>query len=98
MACLEAPHQGPALEGAARLLFGLPLDLNRADLIALESLPSIGPARAAAIVRERCNDGFENLEALVRVHGIGRRTVEGLRGWAVAESAPVCPQAESRPE
>ncbi len=96
--CFEAHGQAPALEGAARLLFGLPLDLNRADSIALESLPSIGPARAGAIVGERCRDGFENLEALVRVHGIGRRTVEGLRGWAVAESAPVCPRADSRPE
>jgi competence protein ComEA len=96
--CFELPGQGPALEGAARLLFGLPLDLNRADSMALESLPSIGPARAGAIVGERCRAGFENLEALVRVHGIGRRTVEGLRGWAVAESAPVCPKADSRHE
>ena len=41
---------GPPLRGAARLLFDQRLDANRADAASLETLPGIGPVRAAAIV------------------------------------------------
>ncbi len=88
--CASAPPQNPAVHGAARLLFGLPLDLNVADARALESLPRIGPARAAAIVRSRCVRAFPDLDSISRVSGIGPRTVEGLRGWAVADAQPDC--------
>ena len=95
VACFESATEGPTLAGAPGLLFGLPLDLNRAKPVALESLPGIGPSRAQAIVRERCSGGFESLESVARIRGIGRRTVEGLRGWAVAESTPECLEPKS---
>jgi len=72
---------GEPLRGPSRLLFGLRLDLNRANAASLESLPGIGPVRAAAIVAERERRPFDSLEALTRVHGIGPRTLEGLRPW-----------------
>jgi competence protein ComEA len=59
---------GPALEDASRLLFALPLDLNRADARALEALPGIGAGRAAAIVRAR---PFCGVGELARVSGLG---------------------------
>lgn len=69
------------LRGPARLLFGLTLDLNRADPRALEVLPRIGPMRAAAIVDAREAAAFTSVADLARVRGIGAKTIEGLSGW-----------------
>ena len=67
--CDEAPGAGPS--GAARLLFGLPIDVNRADAHTLEVLPGIGAARAAALVQAR---PFCSLGELARVPGLGPAT------------------------
>ena len=61
------------------------IDVNTASEAELDLLPGIGPKRAAAIVEERRHAGaFRSLDDLQRVHGIGPRTVEGLRGLATA--------------
>lgn len=70
-----------ALRGPARLLFGLGLDPNQADVASLEALPGIGPARAAAIAAERCRRPFASAADLARVSGIGPRTTARLAGW-----------------
>lgn len=50
----------------------VPIDLNTADLAALDSLPGIGPATARAIVEERVRrGGFRSTRDLLRVPGIG---------------------------
>jgi hypothetical protein len=85
--------RGP-LTGPARLLFGIPLDLNGATAGDLESLPGIGPGRARAIAQARCEERFDGLPTLERVRGIGPRTVEGLSGWAVAREVPNCPASD----
>lgn len=79
---------GPELRGAARLLFGLGLDPNRARPASLEALPGIGPARAAAIVEERCRRPFAAPAELERVRGIGPRTRVALEPWLAFEAAP----------
>ena len=49
-----------------------PIDLNSADLAALDSLPGIGPATARAIIEERTRrGGFRSTRDLLRVPGIG---------------------------
>ena len=49
-----------------------PVDLNTADLAALDSLPGIGPATARAILEERARrGGFRSTRDLLRVAGIG---------------------------
>jgi len=49
-----------------------PIDLNSADLAALDSLPGIGPATARAILEERARrGGFRSTRDLLRVPGIG---------------------------
>lgn len=55
-----------------------PVDVNAADAETLaHELTGIGPALAAAIVRDReANGRFETPEALMRVKGIGERIVE----------------------
>lgn len=56
------------------------VDLNRADAAGLETLPGVGPATAARIIRWReANGGFRTVEDLLAVSGIGERTLETLR-------------------
>jgi hypothetical protein len=77
------PAPPPAvLEGATGLLWGRPIDLQRADAHTLEVLPGIGPVRARAIVETRCRQAFRTLADVDRVPGIGPRTVARLAGWA----------------
>ena len=62
--------------GAARLLYGEPLDLDLEAAESLEALPGIGPTRARAIVEARPLCAVADLD---RVPGIGPRTLERLR-------------------
>jgi competence protein ComEA len=62
---------GPDGEAGAPQPAG-PVDLNSADLAALDSLPGIGPATARAILEERARrGGFRSTRDLLRVPGIG---------------------------
>lgn len=73
-----------APSGRAGLLFGIPIDVNRASQRDLEALPGIGPARALAILRSRERGPFCALRELDRVSGIGAKRVKALIGWAQA--------------
>lgn len=57
-----------------------PLDLNRATAEELEALPGIGAVKAAAIlaVREE-RGGFQSLDELESVRGIGPKLAQQLR-------------------
>jgi competence protein ComEA len=57
-----------------------PIDLNTADEAALDELPGVGPAIAAAIVafREE-NGGFASVDDLLDVRGIGEAKLEEIR-------------------
>lgn len=60
-----------------------PVDLNRASIEELQSLPRIGPALARRIVEGR---PYDDVDALVRVRGIGPATVARLRSRAFVRS------------
>lgn len=65
------------------------LDLNRATSEELERLPGIGPALAARIIADRSGRGpFRSPDALLRVHGIGARTLARLRPYLMEASPP----------
>ncbi len=85
--CAPEPGEGSPIRGPARLLFGLSLDPNRASPAALETLPGIGPSRAAAIVESRIEAPFCRLADLDRVRGIGPRTLEKLTGVLEVDSS-----------
>lgn len=75
-----------------------PLDLNRADAETLQALPGIGPARARAILALRARLGrFRHLAQLLRVHGIGRRTLARLRPLIAIERAEAVHRARPAP-
>ena len=62
-----------------------PVDINSADVAALDSLPGIGPSTAAKIVADReANGPFVSAEDLGRVSGIGPKKLETLLGLIVA--------------
>jgi competence protein ComEA len=73
-----APAAAPASGAASGPAF--PLDLNQADAAALDALPGIGPATAAAIVAHReANGPFASVDELLDVRGIGPAKLEALR-------------------
>jgi len=79
-----SPRATP-VRGAAQLLWGAPLDLNREEAAAFEALSGIGPARAAAIVAGR---PFCQVADLDRVAGIGPRTLGRIREQLAVPNPP----------
>ncbi len=61
-----------------------PININTASARDLEALPTVGPARAQAIIdyRER-HGGFNSVEELTEIRGIGPATLERLRPLVV---------------
>ena len=58
------------------------IDPNRASVSELVRLPGIGPSLAGRIVADRDqHGGFPSPEALLRVRGIGPKTLERIRGF-----------------
>lgn len=56
------------------------IDLNKADAEQLQTLPTIGPAIAKRIIDyRRDNGGFETVEQLKEVRGIGEKTFEKVK-------------------
>lgn len=50
----------------------------------LESIPDIGPARAAQIIANRSYSRVEDLE---RVHGLGHSLIQSLRPYVKVDGA-----------
>ena len=66
------PGSGPTPSG--------PVNLNQADAEALDALPGVGPATAAAIIEHRGKIGaFTSVDQLLDVPGIGDAKLEVLR-------------------
>lgn len=56
------------------------INLNTADAETLATLPGIGESKAAAIVAYReANGGFRQVEDLLKVEGIGQKTLDKIR-------------------
>lgn len=95
VACLEESGEPGArsgsrdaaegLDGMARLLAGLRIDVNRASARLLEVLPGIGPGRAAAIVEARETAPFTSTPDLERARGIGPKLRAGLEPFIVVD-------------
>jgi competence protein ComEA len=61
-----------------------PIDVNAASADQLQTLPGIGPSKAAAIVEYRsANGAFAKLDDLLAVRGIGPATLDNLRDLVV---------------
>ena len=70
------------LERAEPRTASFQVDINRADWPELIQLPRIGPKLARRIVESRQTDGpFVNHDDLMRVRGIGPKTLEQVRPY-----------------
>jgi len=68
----------------ARPALAAALDINAASADQLQTLPGLGPSKAAAIVEYRsANGAFTKLDDLLSVRGIGPATVDSLRNLVV---------------
>lgn len=84
----ESPAQAaePVTDGAGP---DQPVNLNTATQAELETLPSIGPARARAIVAFREENGpFAAVEEITAVSGIGQGILENVQGLITVEALP----------
>jgi len=88
-----------AEEAGRPLAPGEQIDVNRADAVQLQRLPGVGPARAAAILRERGAGGpFGSAADLERVAGVGPAMVGRWRDVVSFGGAVPRPPSSSRPE
>ncbi|MCP9470625.1 MAG: helix-hairpin-helix domain-containing protein [Nitrospira sp.] len=75
-----------------------PVDLNRADVSELESLPGIGAVLARRVMEYRASIGrFQTVEDLLAVKGIGRKTLERLRPFVTVLERENTTKVEERP-
>ncbi len=75
-----------------------PLDINSASEKELEKLPMIGPVKARAIVEYRKKNGpFRKVEDLLKVSGIGEKTLERIKSYIKVDCAS-CTSEESKGE
>ena len=75
------------------------IDINSAGEAQLVTLHGIGPSKARAIINDREKNGpFETVDALVRVRGIGQKTLEKLRPYVIAAQPQAPPDAPLAPE
>jgi competence ComEA-like helix-hairpin-helix protein len=69
----------PSGPGIAESTTLLRIDVNTADARELSLLPRVGPVLARRIVSNRERLGqFGSVEDLIRVHGLGPKTISGL--------------------
>ena len=65
------------------------IDLNKASVELLETLPGIGPVRAGDIVADReLNGPFLTVEQITRVQGIGAAIFEDVRELVTGDESP----------
>lgn len=70
------PSSGAQASGASALV-----NINKASVEELDSLPGVGQSTAQAIVEDRgANGPFASVEDLMRVSGIGEKKFEKLKG------------------
>lgn len=78
------------------------VDLNRAGSAELVQIPGIGPQLAQRIQSQQARGGFQHIDEVRQVHGIGPVTLERIRPWVTlkptpaAETVPFLP-AEPKP-
>lgn len=91
LAVLPARSTGPKAaakaEAPARTA-ETPLDLNTASVSDLETVPGIGKSLADRIVAFRDKNGpFERVDDLIKVQGIGEKSLDKLRPYLTASRA-----------
>jgi len=78
LAAGDAAAAGASLQGV--------VNVNTASMEELQLLPGVGPSRAHAIVAaRRTRGGFQSVDELVEVKGIGQATLDRLRPFVTVK-------------
>ena len=86
----------PAKEAKAPPAPTTPVDLNTADLKALEALPGVGPATAKKIIAAR---PFQSVDDLSKIKGMTKTKIAALKDKVTVGAAPLAaPVAKPAPE
>ncbi len=76
----------PNYDGNGNAVSDCAVNINTADAEELQTLDGIGQKKAEAIIRYREeHGGFKTVDELCKVSGIGKRTLEALRGKITVE-------------
>lgn len=82
---LDGKADGDSLEAQSNYLNETEhlVNINRATIDELQTLPGIGPQTAKRIVADRSQNGsYQSLDELQRVSGIGEKKIAALEGYA----------------
>ncbi len=63
------------------------VDINKASIKELESLPHIGPAIAQKIIDYRSKTPFESISDIMKVKGIGEKTFDRIKDRIIVKNA-----------
>ncbi len=78
----EPIHQKEGIQSSETEKLAGCISLNRAGKEELERVPGIGPVTAERIVAYRDGNGsFQTIEELIKVQGIGKKTVKKLKPY-----------------
>jgi competence protein ComEA len=79
---------GAAAPAAAVATEARPVDINTAQSDGLQSVPGIGKALAQRIIAFREKNGaFQSVDDLVKVQGIGEKSLQKLRPYLTASKS-----------
>ena len=96
ISCRAVP-EAPASSVASVTLLLAAVNLNTATVEELKTLPGIGPAKAAAIVEYRSQNGnFKSVDEVKKVKGIGEGVFNKLKDEATV-AAPAKPAKSAAP-
>jgi competence protein ComEA len=83
-----AQPPAPAGSSSAKAAPSAPVDVNTASAADLQAVPGIGKALAQRIVEFREKNGpFSDVDDLVKVRGIGEKSIERLKPYLTAGAA-----------
>lgn len=97
-AAAAAREATPATKGTGRArpkLTGV-VNLNQADAETLELLPYVGPTRAVQIVEWRKKHPFKKVDDLVRIKGIGKKTLARMRPFLAVSGATTLAEVDAK--
>lgn len=74
-----------------------PVNINSADAAALQQVNGIGPSKAKAIIEYRKEHGaFATVDDLVKVPGIGEKSLANMKPQLTAGTATVAPASTAK--
>jgi competence protein ComEA len=76
---------GGALAAEAGSAANAVVNINTATVAELSLLPGVGPSKAEAIVKYRAEKPFKQVDQIMRVKGIGKKSFQSMKPYLAIE-------------